>query len=465
MITRNRFFRYTRATAVLLGLLHGADISFGQQRRTINAGTIAPPGVPVTVEPVVSSEAAASSVEQGHAPLSESFDWDMREWRLERRRNALEDTQFKFNLRAMYIDRNKYDGTESEALAIGGWAGLKTGYFLDHIALGVTGYTSQHLYGDDDKDGTSLLEPGQEGYSVLGEIYADIRIVDGLNLYAGRKEYETPFINGDDTRMTPKTFEAYTLMGQAKIGEGGATLKYGLGYFHRIKEWNSVDFVPMSEDAGAMVDRGVFTAGALYQKGNFSIGAIDYYSADIINIGYFEARQELPLGNGWKPRLAVQFTDQRSVGDNLLQGGNSSAQQYGVKAELPFGQALFTVGYTGTSGDTNMQSPWGAYPGYTSVQVEDFNRDGEGAFIVRAGYDVKQVKGLSAYALWVHGSDPDRADEYARNEYDLSLQWAPPEGVLKGFSLRLRYAFIQQDGGNVDDLEDLRVICNYAIKF
>ena len=62
---------------------------------------------------------------------------------LEKRRKALEDTQFKFNFRTLYFDRNKFDGSESEAWAIGGWAGLKTGYFLDHIAFGATGYTSQ----------------------------------------------------------------------------------------------------------------------------------------------------------------------------------------------------------------------------------------------------------------------------------------------------------------------------------
>ena len=62
---------------------------------------------------------------------------------------------------------------------IGGWAGMKTGYFLDHIAFGLTGYTSQPVYAPESRDGTLLLEAGQEGYTVLGEAYAEIRIVDG----------------------------------------------------------------------------------------------------------------------------------------------------------------------------------------------------------------------------------------------------------------------------------------------
>ncbi len=479
---------------VTLALLGTVAVVCAQQPAT-PAAPLPPPPVPppVQVVPETAVSAAASSTEQGQTSLSDSFDSDFREGRLEKRGKAIEDTQFKVNFRTMYFDRNKYDGSESEAWAAGGWAGFKTGYFLDHVAFGLTGYTSQNLIGDKDKDGTLMLEPGQEGYSVLGELNADIRIMDGLNLYAGRMEINTPFVNGFDVRMTPKTFEAYMLMGQVKLGSGGGgepvtsgktilgdgktpapaaapapakgpTLKYGLGYIDRIKEWNSVDFVSMSKDAGAEVDRGVFTAGALYQNGGFSIGGIDYYSDDIINIAYFEAKQEFELNNGWKPRVALQFTDQRSVGDELLQG-NFSVQQYGIKAELPVGPALFTVAYSGASGDANMQHPWSSDPGYTSVQVEDFNRDGEEALLLRAGYDFPQVKGLSTYALWVHGTDPDAADQYARDEYNLNLQWAPPEGTLKGLSLRLRYSLDKQHGGNSDDQTDFRVICNYAINF
>jgi hypothetical protein len=100
----------------------------------------------------------------------------------------------------------------------------------------------------------------------------------------------------------------------------------------------------MAKDADADVNRGVFTAGSLYQKGDFSLGAIDYYSADIINIGY-----------GRRP--------------------------------------------------------------------------------------------------------------YAKDERDMNRQWAPAKGVLKGLSLRLRYAIVEQHGGNSGYLNDVRVIGNYTISF
>src|SRR5262249_5902033 len=149
---------------------------------------------------------------------------------------------------------------------------------------------------------------------------------------------------------------AIVLQGRIKL-EDEATLKFGAGYFYRIKERNADTFVPMSEDAGAPVDRGVYSAGAVYRKGEFSIGAIDYYCPDVINIGYAELKLQLPIHDWLKPRLAVQFTDQRSVGDHRLNDGESfSGQQVGVKAELPVGKALFTTAYTHITGGTNMQS-------------------------------------------------------------------------------------------------------------
>lgn len=457
------------------------------------------PGQQLTT-PTPPPSGAESSVEQGQTPMDESF----REFRLEKRRKAFEDTTFEINFRSFFLDRNKFDGLESQAWAHGGWVGMKTGFFLDHIAFGLTAYTSQPVYAPESRDGTLLLEDGQEGYTVLGEAYAQIRIADGYTISVGRKGFDTPFINRNDVRMTPNTFEAIVFQGRTELGKSTAepdpgvnndgmglpgqsegnpdsnkqvvapvpdtdvpVLKYGIGYFDEIKERNSSSFVSMSRDAGAGVERGVYAAGIVYEKGKFSIGAIDYYSEDIINIAYGEMKVELPISSDCKPRLAFQFVDQRSTGGELLQGSSFSIQQVGLKAELPVGKnALFTAAFThAANGDANLRNPWSGYPGYTSVQVQDFNRRGENAFLIRAGYDFPWVEGLSAYALAVFGTDPDQAGQFRQNEYDVNLQWTPPKGCLKGLSLRLRYALVHQYGGNVEDLTDFRAICNYVIKF
>jgi len=410
------------------------------------------------------ADASPSSTEQGQTPLDEAFvPRDRAAWIRETRRHGWNDTAFDVQARTFYLDRDKYDDSQSTAWALGGSAGFKTGYFRERFAFGATGYTSQRLYGPDDKDGTLLLKPGQEGYTVLGEAYGEFLINDDTRLKLGRFGIDTPYVNRNDARMTPNTFQALTVQG-VYGGDGGAPQwKFGAGYFDKIKERNADSFVSMARDAGApsWVDRGVYTLGANYTRDRLSAGAIYYHSNDIISIFYTEAKYAFPLGDTAKLNLALQYSDQDSAGDNLLRGDEFSARQWGGKLELGYKGALFTTGYTRASGGTNMQNPWSGYPGYTSVQVEDFNRNGEGAWLLRAAYNVQSVKGLSFYALYVDGSDPDAPTDYAKDEYNLNAQWTAAEGPLKGLMMRVRYAHVSQKGPQTSDLDDLRLLVYY----
>ena len=502
MSIRTSLRHYACTAVALLAVLSGVEATLGQQEKEIDVWMAAPSDLtlaatqvpPVlTVTQVAPTDSALTSVEEGHTELDQTFDW--RQWRLERRRQALKDTKFEFNLRSFYFDRSDFNGSEKQAWAIGGWLGVKTGYFLDHIAFGATVYTSNPIYAPDDRDGTTLLAPGQNGYTVLGEFYTELRIVKDVGITVGAKGYDTPFINRNDTRMTPNTFEAIVLQGRTKLGtsnsdtaatddgvglskdgkevavptptpaEDVAAIKYGLGYFYAIKERNDSEFVSMAQDAGADVQHGVWSAGALYEKGKFSIGAIEYYCDDVINIAYAESKLEVPLADDWKLKFYGQYVDQGSVGDNLLRGHSFSGHQFGLKIDLHIQKALFTAGFTQAWGNAKMQDPWSGYPGYTSVQVEHFNRAGESAFLLRGGYEFPWIDGLSAYALAVFGTDPDQAGQYRQNEFDFNLQWRPTKSLLKGVSLRLRYAVVQQFGGDVNNLTEFRAICNYIIKF
>ena len=117
-----------------------------------------------------------------------------------------------------------------------------------------------------------------------------------------------------------------------------------------------------------------------------------------------------------------------------------------------------------------MQSPWSGYPGYTSVQVQDFNRAGEDAFMVKASYDFTRLglKGVTAYTLWVHGWDrvnpSTKAPVPNENEFDTDVQWRPEWKFLKGLWFRVRYANVHQYQGphnNENAMNDFRVIVNY----
>jgi len=46
-----------------------------------------------------------------------------------------------------------------------------------------------------------------------------------------------------------------------------------------------------------------------------------------------------------------------------------------------------------------MRSPWSSYPGYTSAQVQDFNRAGEEAFMVKGSYDFSRLGSRESHSM------------------------------------------------------------------
>ena len=130
------------------------------------------PSTPPALDLVPPEDDPLTSGEEGvNTPLEESFGPKSHDdWVKESRRKALNDTKIAVQVRSYYLDRDKFDGGQSETWALGGSIGLKTGYFRERFALGATAYTAQPLYGPEDKDGAGLLQSGQEGYVALGEL-------------------------------------------------------------------------------------------------------------------------------------------------------------------------------------------------------------------------------------------------------------------------------------------------------
>lgn len=406
------------------------------------------------------------STEQGKTPLTESFDRrPLLELLRESKRAGLRDTTFQAQVRFFYFDRANFDGSESLACTLGGSAGFKTGYFAERVAIGATGYTSQRLYAPEDDGGTLLLQPGQRPYSVLGELYGEVLLTEGIRATVGRKQIDTPFLNGQDTRMTPNTFDLIGVQGVLGGTGEGSDVRFAAGYVDKMKPRDSESFESMAVAARALagVERGVYAAGAILESGELSVGAMDYYSADIVNIAYSELRYSIPLAGRLRLQLAGQYADQRSTGQDLLAGQAFRTSQLGLKAELAMGPALLTTAYTDTGNGANMRSPWGGYPGYTSAQDEDFDRRGERAVMLRAAYNFPPELGLSTHGLWVHGSRPDNAGGSAQDEYDLDVQWRVGGGVLKGLKLLARYAHVSRDAPDNPHQDDLRLVLYYDL--
>ena len=134
-----------------------------------------------------------------------------------------------------------------------------------------------------------------------------------------------------------------------------------------------------------------------------------------------------------------------------------------MKLEASWAGAIATLAYSNTTNGTDMRNPWSSYPGYTSSQVEDFDRAGEQAYTVKASFNFAKVRmpGLTTYALWTHGWGVSPSVGANFDEYDLDLQWRPSFPALTGLSFRARMALVNERGGTHSTLDEYRLIVNY----
>jgi hypothetical protein len=382
------------------------------------------------------------------------------------------ESEVTVHLRSYYLDRDRpAPSGDSEAWALGGWLGYQSGWVADFLRIGAVGYTSQPLYAPDNKDGTLLLAPGQDGYSVLGQAYVALRMQQHV-FTAYRQLVNQPEVNARDIRMTPNTFQGYTLGG--KLAEVG----YYAGYLDKMKAINADEFLDMAATAG------VTSAGAE----SMWLGGLDYKPMDTLGLRlssyhvsnvlastYLDAAWRTPIARDLELRLAGQYMFQSSTGSNALTGSAFDTYAAGLKADAQRGPATFTVAYTQIGRGQNYQTPYGSWAGYTFMIVESFNRASEKTWLIGGTYDFKQqVPGLSLNVAAVFGGDAiipaTGAPASDKTEYDATLdyrfgaeRWP---GWLRPLWLRLRFARVEeQTPSSTGVTEDLRAIANYELVF
>lgn len=365
--------------------------------------------------------------------------------------------------RSYYLDRDHDTPPDSAAWALGGALEYRSGWWRRRVRVGATLFTSQRLYGPEDEDGTQLLEPGQKGFSVLGEGFVTLRLAWQQGFRIGRQSFTLPYLSREDSRMVPNTFEA---AGFGNIAETG--LAYIAAYVDAIKRKDDDEFIPLSVAAGAAgSDEGMGLLGARYVFADGSLIAVtDQLSFDVMNTFFVKAERSFGLGADVSLRGYLQYTDQRSVGDELI--GEFDTHLFAAQAELFYPHWSFRLAASTAGNDRGIQSPYGGAANYLAVIVDTFDRAGEDAWMVGMSYDLSAigVDGLSLFTNVVTGNTPDAGPNASpdETEYDLTVDYRFRTGLLDGFWLRVRGAYIDQDeavGGN--DVFDFRVILNYGL--
>jgi hypothetical protein len=364
--------------------------------------------------------------------------------------------------RSYYMDNQRDDSNDREAWALGGALQYRSGSFRERFSLGATVYTSQKLHGPSDKDGTLLLKSGQNGFTVLGEAYAAAQVGDSAELRAWRQTLNLPYVNKQDNRMAPNTFAAYTLSDFSH-----ENYKYIAGHVTHMKKRNASSFEHISEAAGAGdTDKGLSMIGALYSPTpRINIGAINYQAWDVMNIFYAEGNAAWEIGADAALRVSGQFTDQRSTGDELV--GDFETGMAGIKLDASYKHGILTLARTWVDNDATVRSPFGGYPGFASIIIQDFNRAGEDAWLIGLSYEFSRIglDGLSAFTTYVSSDTPDNGSAASpdQQEIDFTVDYRFTGDFLEGLWIRARAAFVDQDGSGAEDIDDYRLILNYSL--
>jgi hypothetical protein len=369
------------------------------------------------------------------------------------------DTQLEARFRTYYLRHDRTNGVLSEAWAMGGSIYYRSGWLADLFAAELEGFTSQPIVAPEDRDGTELLAPGQKGYSVLGIANGSFRY-KGLVLTGGRQYLDLPYVNRDDNRMTPNTFEAITL----EKPEGKIT--FVTGYAWTIKERNADEFVSFAESVGADADRGLAYGGLLWDPNeDFHLGVFTGVVPDVSGRAYTELGYVRDLAEDWEARINGQFNYKFEVGDELLGDELDDTWNLGIGAAVSHAGAVFRLAFGIAGPHGQDRDDYGVSPLYVALMQRTFNRPDEKTLGTSASYDFAGVgiQGLSAIVTFAAGFDGKvdggRSDA---QEVDVTIDYRVKHGWLESFWLRVRGSWLNDELAESDGTE-IRVILRYDL--
>ncbi|MEP5320631.1 OprD family outer membrane porin, partial [Marinobacter alexandrii] len=385
-------------------------------------------------------------------------------------KEALEDTHpfisdstLAFDLRTFSFDRKNAVLSDGDALAVGGQLRYGSGNW-NGLSVEAAWYNSTEV--DASGTPTGLLTLNNENINVLGEANLSYQFSDGvleggeLKLY--RQKLNLPYLNTQDSRMLPSTHEGYMLQGKS------SEVDYVVGHITQFKQRSDDQFRYLSEVAGAQgTDEGLTLIGAqIPLTEHLTVGAITQYGWDTFNTFYSESSYSNKFSENLDFQLSGQYTNQRSVGDEIV--GSFDTWHAAAQAALRWRGAMVRLAGSRTGDGARIRAPWGGKPGYLSIQRSDFDAANERAVMLGFSYNTEYFSslGLSSFVNIARGRDGRIAAEGVdlpdRTEYNLTVDYKPPGGALRGLWLRLRWAHldVERDGKTV---RDIRLIVNYTL--
>ena len=194
--------------------------------------------------------------------------------------------------------------------------------------------------------------------------------------------------------MTPNTFEGGSLKGDL------GPVSYYAGVLTAMKKRNADEFINIAKRGRAKHQRELLHVSR-------RAGVLAHRGAEGQNLALCRARSAgvFLLATPSGPTACTEDTKLRLSGPVHVPVGHRrrasrprpglrvDAWIGGIKGDFIYSGLTLTAGYTlnGVSGRDNWQAPYGSWPGYTSMIVEDFNRAEEQALLVGASFDFAEL--------------------------------------------------------------------------
>lgn len=254
---------------------------------------------------------------------------------------AMKDIKTTVLLRSAYIsvDPDVSGSNTTSAAAVAGQIKIETGTW-NGLQFGIAPYFVEKidaLSGDEaqGKLNSDFFDSNNDSFAYLGEAYANYTRGDG-NLRIGRQRLDNPFINTDDIRMHPNTFDA--VWASYKFSE---TLNIEGG---KVKHWAGLDSGGSQDKFKNASNDGVIAVGATYEMKPHHVFQAWYYDFDKSHSQlYFDANYT----NG-NFEAGLQYADYSE--DN---GTNIDGTAYGVNAAYTLDKFTFGIALNEGSNDTN----------------------------------------------------------------------------------------------------------------
>jgi hypothetical protein len=380
------------------------------------------------------------------------------------------DTEVTLNFRTYGLPLKTSTGERAYAWTAGGKLGFRSGWLADTLQVGFGLYGSYAIVQDDPDVLTGLLREGGVGYTVPGEAFVKLRWRDYEGTFY-RHELDLPYVNKQDSRMTPNSFQGAILRGKHVEVPGADLANWVAGWITDIRPRAADDFISMGERAGAVgSNAGMAVLGAQFEpyKGT-SLGFYNYWVPDVLSIHYLATDVLRDLGGGWGFRTQWQFTLQTDGGGTDLLGKSFKTWVFGGRAAFSKSGVTAWLGFSITDDEEDIRSPYGTYAGFMSMMQSDFNSAGEKAALFGISYDFShwEIQGLSAFMQLGVGRGAKIPDlglsGLDETSLDFTVDYRFQSSRLKGLWIRARGSFSAIDAPGRDNAHQARFIINYDL--